>query len=358
LDLIIMTTKTLTKLESEIEKFLCERGAIKVGFANLDTLAGGPPSADITYVLPEARSAISFALPFNRDKIRDFLSKKDFIEHEREVIELDIKSSRISKELALWLESRGFASKKVWANNNYRKEIPDWPFKMPPILSHRYIAVRSGVGSFGWSGNVGIKGYGTTIYLGTVVTVAELEPTEPIPPEESFCNKCKLCVAACASGMFDKEKETCVTMGGETFSYSVRKNIMRCQFVCGGFTGLHKSGKWSTWSPGRFQIPEDDEQLVSELFRAIAQYREWPPRSEGPGGFENPAAPGVNIRQTCSNCKNICWGDPDETRENYRLLTKSGCVVQRENGEILVLPPEKAQKVFDSFPQEHQQKYY
>jgi len=47
---------------------------------------------------------------------------------------------------------------------------------MPPILSHRYIAACSGVGSFGWSGNVGIKGYGTIVELGTVVTSAELNP--------------------------------------------------------------------------------------------------------------------------------------------------------------------------------------
>ncbi|MGQ9721639.1 MAG: hypothetical protein ACUVXA_10000, partial [Candidatus Jordarchaeum sp.] len=66
-----MTTKATTTLESEIEKFLRERGAIRVGYATLDTLAGGPPSVDLSYVLPEARSAISFALPFDRVKIRD-----------------------------------------------------------------------------------------------------------------------------------------------------------------------------------------------------------------------------------------------------------------------------------------------
>jgi len=261
LDLIIVTKKTITKLNSQIEKFLRERGAIRVGFANLDTLVGGPPSVDLTYVLPEVCSAISFALPFDHDKIRDFLSKKDFINYERHAVEIDLKSTQISEELAEWLESKGFASQRVLANNNYRTEILNWPLRMPPILSHRYIAVRSGVGSLGWSGNVGIKNYGCTIYLGTVVTSAELEPTEPIPPEESFCNKCKLCVSVCTAGMFDNEKETTVTMGGETFSYSARKNNMRCQFVGGGFTGLNKSGKWSTWSPGRFDIPEDEKKL-------------------------------------------------------------------------------------------------
>ncbi|MGQ9722404.1 MAG: epoxyqueuosine reductase, partial [Candidatus Jordarchaeum sp.] len=287
-----------------------------------------------------------------------FLSKKDFLGHERDRFELDIKSSKISKELANWLENKGIPSKRVYSNNNYRKELPNWQLEMLPVLSHRYIAVRSGVGSFGWSGNVGIKGYGATIQLGTVVTTAELEPTEPIPPEESFCNKCKLCVSACTAGMFDKEKETSVTMGGYTFSYGARKNIMRCQLVCGGFTGLNKSGKWSTWSPGRFHIPEDEKELASVLFRAIFQYKEWPERTDGKPGFENPAAPGLNLRLTCGMCQNICWGNPEDTKENYRLLTNSGCVLQRKNGDIIILPPDKAQKVFNEFPDEHKRKYY
>ena len=352
-----MTTKTTTRLEAEIEKFLRERGAIRVGFATLDTLSGGPLSVDLTYVLPEARSAISYALPFDRKKIRDYLSKKDFLGHQNDRLELNLRSARISKELAKWLEAKGFKSKRVYPNLVYRKEIPGWQFSMPPDLSHRYIAVRSGVGSFGWSGNVGIKGYGTTILLGTVVTSAELEPTDPIPPEESFCTRCKLCVSACTAEMFDRERETSVTIGGETFSYSLRRNIVRCLFVCGGFTGLNKSGKWSTWSPGRFRMPEDDEELASVFLQAIEKYRQWPKRTDGAVSFENPALPGVEIGITCGMCQNICWGNQEDTRENYRLLTNSGCVIQRENGEILVLPPDEAQKVFNSFPEEHRKKY-
>ncbi|MHA2474864.1 MAG: hypothetical protein ACXAES_16695, partial [Promethearchaeota archaeon] len=45
-------------LNEELEKFLLGKGAIKVGFTTLETLAGGPPGSDITYVLPEAQSAI------------------------------------------------------------------------------------------------------------------------------------------------------------------------------------------------------------------------------------------------------------------------------------------------------------
>ena len=100
-------------LNDEIEQFLLERGALKVGFATLETLSGGPPSVDLEYVLPEARSAVSFALPLDREKIRAFLGKESHSDHERDNFEVNIKSSRLAKALAIWLEEKGFASKRV-----------------------------------------------------------------------------------------------------------------------------------------------------------------------------------------------------------------------------------------------------
>jgi len=97
-------------LEKEIEQFLLERGAIKVGFATRETLAG-PPNADITYIIPEARSAISYALPFDKDIIRDYLSKKDFDGHEKNRFDLNYRSIKISNELAQWLTEKGYESK-------------------------------------------------------------------------------------------------------------------------------------------------------------------------------------------------------------------------------------------------------
>lgn len=344
-------------LNFEIERFLLERGALKVGFATLETLSGGPPSADLEYILPEARSAISFALPLDREKIRAFLGKESHSAHERDNFEVNIRSSRLAKALAIWLEEKGFASKRVISNNIYRTEVEGWQLSMPPDLSHRYVAVRSGVGSFGWSGNVGIKGLGCTIILGTTVTEAELEPTDPVPEEESFCDRCKLCVAACPSGMFDAEEDTSVTLGGVTFAFSNRSSYTGCQFVCGGFTGLHRSGKWSTWSPGRYRLPDDEKELMDVFMRAVANYTKWPERTDGTGGYVNMALSDTSLRLTCANCQLICWGDKAATRENYRLLTKSGCVLQRENGDIDVLPSRDAARAFEKLTPEHKSLY-
>ena len=44
-------------LEKKIEALLLGGGAATVGFATTETLAGGPPSTDLEYILPGARSA-------------------------------------------------------------------------------------------------------------------------------------------------------------------------------------------------------------------------------------------------------------------------------------------------------------
>lgn len=344
-------------LNSDIEEFLIERGALKVGFATVETLAGGPPSADLTYMLGGARSAVSFALPLDQEKIRLFLSKRDHGSHEKDNFDTNVRSSRLAKELALWLEEKGFASKRVVSNNVYRTEVEGWELSMPPDLSHRYVAARSGVGSFGWSGNIGIKGHGAAVILGTTVTDAELEPTGREAPEDSFCNNCRLCVSSCPSGMFDAKKEASVTLGGETFTFSARKSYLPCQFVCGGFTGLHPSGRWSTWSPGRYRLPEDEGELMTEFIKAVANYGSWPSEPGGSDGYVNMALSEASLHLTCGNCQVVCRGDKDRTRENYRLLTGSGCVIQRESGEVDVLPAEEAEAEFERLPREHRRLY-
>ncbi len=90
---------------------------------------------------------------------------------------MSIQSSKLSQQCAQLLEKEGYASARVHGNNKFRTDVPNWQARMHPDISHRYVAVASGLGSFGWSGNVGIEGYGTAIILGTVVTTADLALT-------------------------------------------------------------------------------------------------------------------------------------------------------------------------------------
>ncbi|MDI6753949.1 MAG: epoxyqueuosine reductase [Thermodesulfobacteriota bacterium] len=329
----------MDSLTEQVKKMVGSYGTVRVGIATHQTLEGGPPSTDLTYILPEARSAISFAIPLNKEYIRPFLSKEDRLSHERDNLKVNMEATGIAAHLAKHLEQKGYPSVGVVANESYREEEKIGRIGMHPDLSHRYLAVRSGVGWFGFSGNVITPEYGAAVILGTCVTSAELEPTDPLTPENNYCDRCKLCLASCCSGLMDPAEDAQVNLGGETFSYAKRRNYLRCEFVCGGMTGLHPSKKWSTWSPGRFFIPEDDNAFRDAMIKGIKAYDRRPPLE---GGF-----PHILMRSklylTCGNCQLICWPDAEERKEKFRILTSSGVVIQRPDGSLERASPDEAE---------------
>ena len=89
----------IISLNKEIEKFLLDQDALKVGFATRDSLAGGPPSVDLTYLLPEAQSAVCFAFQLDKEKIHPFF-RKDLPngrnDHENDNLDLYTKIYKIS----------------------------------------------------------------------------------------------------------------------------------------------------------------------------------------------------------------------------------------------------------------------
>ena len=323
----------------QVKEIVRSYGGARMGITTRETLFGGPPSADLTYILPEAKSAITFALPFNKKFIRPFLAKEDRLSHERDNLQVNLLATGLAAHIAKHLEQKGFPSRGVVSNESYRDEKPWGRLGMNPDLSHRYLAIRSGVGWFGFSGNVITPEYGASVILGTCVTSAELEPTDPLPAEESYCNRCKLCLASCCSGMMDPKEEARVTLGEKEFTYAKRRNYLRCEFVCGGMTGLHPSKKWSTWSPGRFFIPEDDGAFREAMIRGIKAY-DRRPRMEG--GFPH-ILMRSNLYLTCGNCQLLCWPDLADRKENFRILTSTGVIIQRLDGSLHRVSPEEGE---------------
>jgi epoxyqueuosine reductase QueG len=144
---------------------------------------------DLEYVLPGARSAVSIAVPLNREHIRAYLAKEDRRGHEQDNFRVNMEATGVAAYLARYLEQKGYPSKEVTSNDAYREEVPGGRQSMLPDLSHRYLAVRSGAGWFGFSGNVITPQYGAAVILATCVTTAELEPTAPLPPQENYCDR-------------------------------------------------------------------------------------------------------------------------------------------------------------------------
>jgi epoxyqueuosine reductase len=330
---------------------LCE-GAVVSGIATIESLAEGPPSIDLTGVLQNAKSAVVFAMPLDRQFIEPFLGKTDRLSHERDNIRTGNVVTGVAAGLADYLRQKGAASIPISANKVYRPEELRTGLMLPDI-SLRYLAVASGIGHFGLSGNVIAKEYGAAVILGATVTTADFEATAPLAPEENYCDGCSLCLASCASGfMHDTEKET-VTLGGIQYTYSKRRSPLRCQFVCGGFSGLHQSGKWSSWSPGRRAVPPSDENISADLLPGFKAYYKWP---EIDGGQYHVMMK-KKLLMTCGNCQLVCVPDKNERIKRHRLLTSSGVVVQLEDGRLIAVSRTEAEKYLADMPAERRALY-
>ncbi len=352
--------KTLSR---NILDYLLENGAVSAGISTRETLADSPPSADLTYLMDNGLSAITFAWAINKEGIRDYLSKKDRLGLYRPAPYIGLPYNILLDNVAAMIKAEGHQAMATEINLRYRTEIENWGSFLPPDISHRYLAVASGAASFGWSGNVGVKGYGTAIGLATVITDAELEPTTPIPEEECFCSDCRACAGACPTEMFSSTEEMSVTLGGREYAYAARIDLLRCALGCLGGSGLHKSRKWSSWSPGRFTVPEDSGEIYKVYGRANTVREHRPPMGgEVSGVFGENSKSGskgteFTFTQTCALCQLVCTGEKEENLENLKILRGSGCVIQYPDGSLKVLPGEEAEKEFNRMPAEHRTLY-
>jgi epoxyqueuosine reductase len=154
---------------------------------------------------------------------------------------------------------------------------------------------------------------------------------------------------------FSAEEETSVALGGRTFTFAKRRSYVTCHILAGGMTGLHESGQWSTKSPGRYRVPEDEKELMEEYQRACKWYETWVHVNDG--GFLGDQFAGGRLRITCGVCALVCTGNREVNEENMRILTSSGCIVQDESWERHVLPPDEAAELFESLSPEHKNLY-
>ena len=85
----------------------------------------------------------------------------------------------------------------------------------------------------------------------------------------------------------------------------------------------------------------------------------WPKIPDDSQGFTPEVGNlGYDVGISCGNCCNICFGDPKETAKNYKILVNSGCVIQKENGELEVYPPDEAKEKFEAMDDKHKKLYY
>jgi len=382
-------------LEDRISSFARERGIGAVGLAGPERLAGGPPSMDPTYTMKGARSIVSLAVPMDVDAIYEFLSKRSPVPHNLDQLRGNQSMHRHCKEIADYIVSLGYKAAAVPPNNNYRRSLD--VFATYPDFSHRFGAIASGIGGQAWSGNVMTREYGAAVYLGTVVTEAELESDPMLPPRyfvDEYCKKCKLCERACPSGMFDHDEEEQVLLCGELHPRAKRHNIDFCNASCFGLHALSRDKKWSSW--GRHWMKEwmdqrpdgtrkrkiraqmlrkggstGDSTLRYDLIRRLGSML-WPKEllDELPQAREMPEdelernalleryAQEIGVRGlkdynvlTCGQCALVCGPNLKETADRLHMLIESGIVVPGPDGKMVRAETfEQAARIMKSNP--------
>ena len=117
-----MDKSELTELA---KKLVMSSGAVAAGIATTETLAGGPPSADLSYVLPEARSAVVFAVSLDQEAIEKFLTKEDMAQANLDNRRANNMASGLAFELSEFLMMKGY------------KSVPPPPPPPPPPRGQR-----------------------------------------------------------------------------------------------------------------------------------------------------------------------------------------------------------------------------
>jgi len=342
----------MVSLKRELVGLAISRGAVGTRVANLEMLKG-PPSADPTYVLAEAQSVIAFAVPLGKEWIPDYLRKVTRMVFKRVMYEKYQLIGAIGQEIIEHLQKRGFRAVSPSPNGVYRPEVSEPGFAVPDF-SHRYAALASGLGTLGWSGNVLIRGRWAATFLGSVVTDAVLPPDVPL--EEKLCDDCRMCANVCPLRFINPKESQSVILGGRKYVCSKKGNHMRCGLACGGYVGISRDGKWSSWATLRYEVPEDDSKLMDVFMRAVedpaSSYIRGHLFFKGARKASMPPGRGVLARSledtnpTCCHCALVCSGPREWRMKLMRLLHSSGAVVRLEDGTEKAVKPEELEVMF------------
>ena len=338
----------MTPLTKELAlKMPLDLGASLSGIATKETLKG-PQTADMEYVLPGARSAIIFCVPFNHELIEPYLGKKDFSLNADKMRNTTF-AGGIAFEMYTVLTSLGIKAYPVAPNFAFRKDTQNGIYDRVPPISLKLMARACGIGHIGQSGLLITKAYGAAFSLGGVVTDAELEPTDPLPEDDNYCDMCGICRRSCISEHINSGAVT-IALGNGTVRAGNCRPPARCAYPCGGITGLHRSGEWSTWSPGRFPLPEDDDGYRTISGKYVHRYLQR--KRDGAVCYNPLLAYPFEMQYTCSNCQFVCHPDIGVRKRRYELLRNGGTVIEEEDGRKHAVCPEEAERFISGMTQE------
>jgi epoxyqueuosine reductase QueG len=198
----------------DIRRLARELGAIAAGVTTVKNLM--ERNAIDPDLFPAARSVIVFACGHSRAA----LGSKNLQIKQNDTIATYEKVRDISKQLVMALERQGHGAMAIPAF--VPVDMSEGKYGMVGAVDLRRAAVEAGIGIYGKSALVLVKGFGPRIRLGAVLTSASLKPTKKKTP--SLCPaECQICMLGCPSkallGGGQVEKRAC---GRVIFEFGLR----------------------------------------------------------------------------------------------------------------------------------------
>jgi len=240
-------------------------GAHLVGIAPIERMDGAPPDLHPRRLLPEAKSLVSMAYRINRGVQQLHLRGVSPMPFSRFAgLEPKARLDDMALDLANYLEDLGYISLPVPANQYYYQE------KGVGEISHRHVAMASGLGRLGRGGFLVTPEYGGAVQLITVVTAAPLEP-DPMLDEDPCAGCPRPCESICPVQAIRPDRDRVMTMAGKEYRYGWL-SYARCQWACGGMVmDDHCYGLSDVPMPAFDE--EDDAERVREEFLLAGEKR-------------------------------------------------------------------------------------
>lgn len=211
----------------EVKEIFYALGADLCGIASLDRFGGAPEGYHPLDVMPGCRSVISFAVRFPAGAIR---CKSD-VPYTRARNSITAKVDAMALDGCLELEKRGFLAAPIPTNEAQWEEKTG---RSRSILSQKHAAQAAGLGTIGRHSMLITPEFGSLVWLGAVVTEAELEPD---PVKDSVCDDCGICVEACpiqALDQRDMDQQACwdYAFGDDPETKTWRIACHKCRDSC------------------------------------------------------------------------------------------------------------------------------
>lgn len=171
----------------EIKDLVLSLGADLCGIACLDRFSDAPEGFHPLDVLPTCKSVISFGCRFPSGT----LACSTPVPYTRVRNTITPKMDAIALDICIALEKRGILSIPIPTNDSIFDKKTQ---RSRSIISQKHAAQAAGLGTIGRHSLLITPEFGSMIWLGCVLTEAELEPD---PLRNKLCNDCNLCVKIC-----------------------------------------------------------------------------------------------------------------------------------------------------------------